>query len=950
MVQPRSSHSTPPLHPHHQHHPGNAGYLSPRTLAGTLDSWNDAIPSARRSPSPLSPSAMGSFVNKAKAMLRGKRNSVQATPAEFASGKLETRRVTSHYQTRSAMPPPQRQATAPLPSRRLTKSRSPRPPLKKSDGSYAISSPITSNTEATYKYCELIDTADMAARASQFLRPRQHLVRSPSPPQHSDIEPQGLPTRRFTSSHSVDRTSTAQDTDSLVEILHATRDAANVYGSRPVSDVFPLSVTASSSRFQVETTRFVGLKDGVLATFDGYESHESHESLTECHAPFEYDCLTPTGPQDFTGTSAVQEPGFGVSETIQAISNAGMLDGSGTYGSITGLDQKLGNIFAADEGDYEAELAHEPKAGYPLALAWLGAEVGAYPTNQGEDECCKDSSRDIVDEYLGFGEDTLMFSMCPLAQDKPLTAPDRLPIPAAPNTPERTVRDSSRPMGIAQCLASMAAGGSEALLTAWRAQLDPTCGFILLLADEQRSVEIFTNNSPTSEQSVIIDTKLYPSPLAPVEPLRITKPVVPRSRSKSLLSVPVSASPPASIRRPKTGHARRVTSGQSISVGLWEPASAPPTTNLFAILDPHPIASSSRMLHVEAAAESVAAQDNTMTKRRRNTREMFFESQVAHVMKGSRGAGVGGSTRCRYRVPAPYKSLEPARSLKHIDTKGLSWGEGEENSAEWIPVSPMPARPSHALPKSPARRALYVSPPKSSSSSRRTQSGSGMSKSPSTRGGMVKSPSVRSGLAKSGLRRGLSAFQSRSGLHASPSQPRNGVRAHAYGSPSRRGRFPASPSTRSLPDSPQKVIVVDASPPSRPLRSGVRPKSERRQPGFWDDTGKENVPAETHTERERQDTTGPESPLQSRAAKALHLGFGSPGSLSDDYQAAWSHNPNVSAPESPRRRKLDESDMMCTHAKALVAEIMNDGAMVCGPGAPIVPARSPARPRTYNRI
>ncbi|KAG9104377.1 hypothetical protein FRC06_003184 [Ceratobasidium sp. 370] len=96
--------------------------------------------------------------------------------------------------------------------------------------------------------------------------------------------------------------------------------------------------------------------DEVLATSDGCESYES---LTECHAPFEYDCPTPTEPQDLTRTLIVQEPGFGVSETMRAINSARMLDDPGTYGlnedPITGLDQKLGDLLATDEGDYETE-------------------------------------------------------------------------------------------------------------------------------------------------------------------------------------------------------------------------------------------------------------------------------------------------------------------------------------------------------------------------------------------------------------------------------------------------------------------------------------------------------------------------------------------------------------------------------------------------------------------
>ncbi|KAG8702731.1 hypothetical protein FRC08_003280, partial [Ceratobasidium sp. 394] len=459
MVQPRSSYSTPPLHVHPNYgHPGNAGYLSPRTLAGTLDSWNDAIPSGRRSPSPISPSTMGSFVNKAKAMLRGKRNSVQATPSDFASGKLDTRRITSHYQTLSTRPPPQRQATAPLPSRRLTKSKPPRPALKQNDGSYAISSPITSNTEATYKYCELIDTADMAARASQFLGPREHLARSPSPSQHSDVEPQGLPTRRFASSESVNRRSAAQDTDS--------QDTATVYGFRPRSDLFPLSVAASSSGSRVET---IGLKDRVLATFNGYESHES---LTECHAPFEYDSLTLPELRD---SATIQEPGLRVSETIRAISNAGMLDGSGSWSlnePVADPGQKLENVFATDEGNYEGE------AGYPLTPAWLGTDVGGRSS------------------ILG----------------------------ATPDTSRRTARGSSRPVWMARCLELMAAGGPEALLTPWRAQLDPTCRFTLQSVNERRDVDIVTNNGPASAQSAIVDTRFPRFRPAPIEPSRTTKP------------------------------------------------------------------------------------------------------------------------------------------------------------------------------------------------------------------------------------------------------------------------------------------------------------------------------------------------------------------------------------------------------------------------------------------
>ncbi|KAG8679014.1 hypothetical protein FRC09_019330, partial [Ceratobasidium sp. 395] len=216
MVQAHTdAHSTPlhaPVPPFHT----NPGYLSPRTLAGTLDSWNDAVPSTRRSPSPT---GVGSFVNKAKAMLRGKRNSLQATSADFPAELSKARRAASHYQTYSARPTPQRQATAPLPTRRLTKTRSPRPNLK-NVATYSISSPIMSNAEATYKYCELIDPAELTARASQFLAPRETLVRSPSPSHYSDLESKPVSSRRFASSHSVDRTSADEHSDSATETPH----------------------------------------------------------------------------------------------------------------------------------------------------------------------------------------------------------------------------------------------------------------------------------------------------------------------------------------------------------------------------------------------------------------------------------------------------------------------------------------------------------------------------------------------------------------------------------------------------------------------------------------------------------------------------------------------------------------------------------------------------------
>ncbi|KAG9127954.1 hypothetical protein FRC07_006971 [Ceratobasidium sp. 392] len=876
-------------------HLANAGYLSPRTLAGTLDSYNDAVPATRRSPSLLAPSPMGSFVSKAKTILRGKRNSLQTTSPDFSSELPKTRRVASHYQTLSASrPAPQRQATAPLPSRRLTKSKSPRPPLSKSGSSYVISSPIMSNAEANYKYCELIDTADMAARASQYLSPRQDLVRSPTPSRHSDSEPrESVSTRRFPSSQSINRTTAVEHIDSPTENVRATVSK----GSRPKSDVFPLSATASSTRSRLDT-------DPSDGAFDGHQS--SRESLSDSHAPFEYDDPIPAESVTIHGL------GFGVSETMLAISHAGMLHDSSSSGlddTSVGSDHGLGDMFSDAIGEEDCE----SNAGCSCTLAWLG--VGT----EGRDEGVKprnDYSSDVLDQYLAFGEDTLTFSMRARGGESPTVTGGSRAAEIPPNTFRRVATSSNRPMRMAQCLEVMAVGGPGALLTPWRAQLDPTCNFTMQSVNAQRRVQIIPNNTQVTEQSAIIDMSLCPISPNPIAPLRIAKPTMTRSRSKTMLATPVSIPPPTPVRRPNTSHAAH----DSIASSLWEPVSTPPTPSS----DTHAIASSSRTPSAE-----------TSTKTRRNTRDMYLESQVAYLVRAARA---GSNARGRgYRVPKPYKSLEPVRSLGRA--------EDEENSTEWIVVSPTQAGPSHTIPRSPAQRVLvkgnrpFSKQERPGSGMTKSPSvGNGMVKSPSTRSGMVKSPSVRSGLAKSGQRRGLSASQSRTTLHASPSQSRLGMRT----SPSYGARLPTSSSTRSLPGSPKVVVPTKTSRhPSRPQRSGVRAtKAERRRPGFWDTAEKENLPAEVPNENQKDETYAPvESSLQNRTVNALCLDL-SPGS--DSYQTACSHTPNVSAPVSPRRRKQSECDS---------SKVMGGSPMALRvPGAPIVPPRSPARPRTYNRI
>ncbi|KAG8749070.1 hypothetical protein FRC12_013582 [Ceratobasidium sp. 428] len=848
-------------------------------------------------------------------MLRGKRNSLQATSADFPAELSKARRAASHYQTYSARPTPQRQATAPLPTRRLTKTRSPRPNLK-NVATYSISSPIMSNAEATYKYCELIDPAELTARASQFLAPRESLVRSPSPSHYSDLESKPVSSRRFASSHSVDRTSADEHSDSATETPHTYHGATLGRGFRPKSDVFPLSITESSVRSQVET----GCSTGTLATFSGYESRET---FSDSHAPFEYDDPTPAESQNIANMFTIQGLGFGVSETMMAISNAGMLHNSTSYGlneaAIRGSIPNLGDMFSdATSEEDEAELVQGNDAGYSAALAWLG--LAGDSTILGRDQVSRPlhtHTSDILDAYLGFGEDAPNLPSCTRERCGPPAATIRPPVPEAAG-------GSSRPIGMAQCLELMTAGRFEHLLTPWRARLDLTCNFVLLSTDGRRSVQVVEDNHPVAEQSGIVGTILDP-----VSPNPVVHSRMPRSRSKTLLAAPVSIRPSAPIRRSNSSHAGQITSPGRLSPGVWKLVSGSSTSNLLPTLDSHSVASSSRTPDIRVTTEPTTAQSDA--KKRRNTRDMYLESQVAYMMKGSRGTG--GSSRGRYRAPVPHKSLEPPRSLKRIDTENLSRAEDEENSAEWIAVSPTQAGPSHPLPKSTAQRSLYA-PPKGSRPSAR------MTKSPSARSGMVKSPSVRSGLAKSGQRRGLSASQSRTSLHASPSQSRIGARNCMYGSPPRGGRFPKSPSTRSLPRSPENV----PGDRSRPPRSGARPsKAERRRPGFWDGAGKENVPAATSNEKHK-DVDRPESPLRGAPANALCLDLQSPGS--DDYQTACSHTPSVSAPVSPRRRKQGESDMMCAPAKTLVV----GSPTALRPSAPIVPPRSPARPRTYNRI
>ncbi|QRV94085.1 enhancer of polycomb-like protein 1 [Ceratobasidium sp. AG-Ba] len=774
------SHSTPPLQttPIQPHHGGGAAYLSPKMLATTID-----LPPAtmRRSPSPMSPSGMGSFVTKAKAILKGRRSSVQVTASDsFGSGKLAAHRTQSHYQTHSARPTPHRQATAPLPS---TSKSLRRPALKRSDGSYSISNPISSNIEATYKYCELIDTADMAARVTRPSSPRESTGRSSSPSTRSDVDGPIGPNGSSRSAH-----------QSASDSQHATRDATITKGSRPKSDVFPLSATESTIRSRSNPPK--GIKNRVLAAFDGYQNH-SRETLLDPHAPFDLHCATPF--DNPTCSSIKHGLGLGISDTVMALRNAGML-----YPEDTA--HRLGDMFSD-----ALDMGQETESN---VLAWLGLDSCtclARRTEDGDHGDRNGHSTEIVDEYLGFGEDALSFSM----------------------------RAGRRPMGIARGLESVTAGGAELLLTDWRARLDASCNFALCLVNAQTRVNIIANDVSTPGQSVV----------GPIQPLHTTKSALPRSRSKTL---PSAHAPP----RPTVW----------IPPNLWDPVSAP-TTPSFSN-SPYCIASGSRTPSVKAE----------QGKRRRNTRDMFFESQVSHMLKVSRST----------RRPLPCR-LE----IIEVDAE-------EENSPDWIVVAPGPSR----FPRSPGRRNLRVSTSENSRPSAKEQhSGTGMSKSHSARSGLNKSGSRQHGISKSPSGSGIRIAKSpsvRSGLAKSkpgPSRRTKRSPSRVRGSSHSKARLPASSSTRSLPGNSKNGT---ANTPHSRARSN---KSERRQ-----GPEKENMPTQVQTN---------EDPTMLR----------------------------VCVTPTPHCSRT-EADALSMQGKVPVTEVVNGRRLP----APIVPPRSPARPRTYSRI
>jgi hypothetical protein len=725
-------------------------------------------------------------------------------------------------------------------------------------------------------------------------------------------------------------------------------DASMVGSTRPKSDVFPRSITAASLMSQNEAARNARLRPGVLAIFPGYDSNGS---LSDAPDPFEFDSPTCGQSEDCTSSSVL---GFGVSETVSAISNSGMLQDSGTCGlagdTTIDFDNALGTMFldTTDESDSETEPAYESSAACPSSRACLSIVPDAYLASHTKDAGSRsytNGSHATIDECPDLGEEAFLFSIRAREHDGASPTTDGQSMSqVALDVLERAAMFLHRPMTMARCLESMAAGRLGALLTPWRAQLDPTCEFHLVSVDAGRRVEVTMTKDVATEQIVRVEDMACHLPLPiPVDSSRTTRSALTRSRSKTMLAVPVTLPPLVPTRR-NTSYAQYA--GQ-LSPGPWETVSAPPTPSVLvapapAGLNPYAVASSSRVPAVSQVAATGIVRSDALPRKRRNTREMFIESQVAHVLKGSRG--MGATRRSGSRVPK--KKPAPVERLDLIYADELDQVEGEENSTDWIVVPSAPALSPRMLSKSPAQRTLYASPSKGSYlTPRRARAGAGMNKSPSVRSGMVKSPSVRSGLAKSGSRQGLSASQSRSALHVS--QARTGTRAHTRGSSSHGARFPVSPSTRSLPGS-QQGAVGNTSPPPRPPRSRVRPRVERRRPGGWDAGEKENLPAGSVPGKEGDENmSGPESPLRCRSTSQRRAVFESPNPtlLYEDPQPT---RPRVPGLESLPKRNPE--DMMRAPTKALAAEAMSHSLDVRRAGTPIVPPRSPARPAARNLV
>lgn len=951
MILDSDTHSAPqhaPVSAQHQRHPSSAGFLSPIAPITTLDTWSDATGNMRLSPIPLSPISMGLFVNKAKAMLRGKRNSYQApSTVDLASGKPDVYRTHTSQQS-IPRPPPRRQVTAPLLSRQSTKSGPSRPSLKKSGGPIQISQPV-------------LITSTMALgnnlTSRESWRPRSVCMPSDppaptfgkysAPPSPSKSDAQDARIKHPTLPRPQSCTSISGYTQPSSDTLRAIHEAGMLACSQ--SDKFPRSRTASTVVSRDGSDLGARLKAEVSATFRGYDSAGSFDARS--HSEYESPLASRKPSADCTNSLGLRGVGFGVSETMMVLSDAGMLYDSeecGLEANSTGdFNDALGRMFSGHSNEPNSE-AGSAFGSSMSGLACLGPDADICMAGSTKDEATHDhpdGSHDIVDEYLDFGEDTLLFSI--RAQEKEgLTYTESsspMPLQVALDTPPST----HRPMAMAQCLEYMDPTKPETLLTPWHSHLDSLSEFRLTHLEARRRVVVVAGEVIMSAQSTCIETFVpyLPTPSA-TEPLRIDKSSPAQSRSRT----PVGASTPPEIplrssRRPSPSPVlQALPLSPSIPAELWEPYSEPPTPNTlthsvgsYALASPNhsAVASTSRTPTAPVRGAAVT----TTARKRRNTREMFIESQVSHVVKGARGMTSLG-TGIHRRKQSHTRAGDKGKQLAKLEVLTVN----KENSSEWVVVGDLSSYPSGALPKSSTRRALYASTSKTKQPAVRAVSSpqrTGMKKSPSARGGMVKSPSVRSGLSKSGSRQGLRASQSRSTLHAS--QSRNGPLGRSHGSPPRGSRLPTSSSTRSLPGNANSGTPGS---PQRPLRSRARPRAERRRPGIWDMGQKENVPAAG--EGDEDWVSGVDTPIRSGSATPHKANFERSEVTSPTTRQ------QLNASQSPRKRSQDGADPTRATAKALVSEIINGNLAARRLAMPSLPPKNPARVaaglNAHNRI
>lgn len=928
-----------PVSAQHGRHPSSAGFLSPITPISTLDTWSDATGNIRLSPTPLSPISMGLFVNKAKAMLRGKRNSYQApSTVDLASGKADVYRTHTSQQS-VPRPAPRRQVTAPLLSRQSTKSGPSRATLKKSGGPIQISQPVLITST-------MVLGNNLTSRESW--RPRSVCMPSDppvlgkysTPPSPAKSDAQDARVRHPTLPRPQSCTSISGFTQPPSDTLRAIHEAGMLACSQ--SDKFPRSMTASTVVSRDDLDLSAGLKAGVSATFRGYDSAGSFDARS--HSEYESPPPSRKPSADCTNALGLRGVGFGVSETMMALSDAGMLHDSGAYdleaNSTVDFNDALGRMFSGHSDESSSE-AGSACCSSISGLACLGLDAYTYPagsTKGRETHGRPNDSHDIVDEYLDFGEDTLLFSTRAQEQEGSVHTESGSPTP--PQVAPDTSLPTHRAMAMVQCLEYMDPAKPETFLTPWRSQLGSLSEFRPRQLEGRRKVVVVAGEVIMSAQGASIETFIPHLPVPTItEPLRIEKSSPAQSRSRT----PVGASTPPEVplrspRRPSPSPVLQALSlSPSIPAELWEPYSESPTPNTLthsvgsyalASSNPSTVASTSRTPTPPApTAPTQGTAVATAARKRRNTREMFIESQVSHIVKGTRGmASVGTRKHSHTRTSGKGKQVAKLEVL----------AVNEENSSEWIVVGHLSSHPSAALPKSSTRRALYA-PPKAKQPAARGVSSpqrAGMKKSPSVRGGMVKSPSVRSGLSKSGSRQGLRASQSRSTLHAS--QSRNGILGRSHGSPPRGSRLPTSSSTRSLPGNANGGTLGS---PQRPHRSRARPRAERRRPGFWDMGQKENLPAGGDGDEDW--VSGVDTPIRSGSATPHKANF----ERSEVTNPATRQQLNAS--QSPRKRSQDCADP----TRVPVSEMLNGnlGAR-CSP-LPSLPPKNPARGlKALNRI